>query len=736
MKHRHYVHDLAAKVEGWNSEQIAAWIGGVSPNINTSSIQIQTGKHLMIIDGDDLSAAGIKAFGKRKTLVQALALLKYFCYEAPRENLETLCASLSAACEQTRREMLSVQAQRQVATKRAQIVAILNKILSAISYMIEHAKKLIFWLDRSPFCDIQEYVELRQRVVAYTKEIVDFVNDKNPSNVFGRSNYIAEKMGELGEICDWVCTGCDDPLIVSTGYLVETKITRAEPSVPWGIDLQSSYLGVHVVSEVRVDTPADGGKIDAGDELLMVDQNTVIGWDLSSVAATLAAPSLQLVLLVRKRPLDSPSILPKGANAPKKTVRPLKLAPGSLRPTVESTEESKKEEQLQLLQSPVGKTPEKSSAAGTLNRRRSSTFVQNLIGMALSRTKRRASLGTMTTTKEETTNLERPTHLTYDLLSVDTQGPHVVQRTRTMRHQANGYTRSFIDNKVVRDNNDEEDQLTYNVPCPKEFSEITVAAPGDLRQLGYASDGAKVTDPEWSAPIQYALRPYRMVQDSGMSSASHESGHGTWDESSIVAQSPSAWSVRSSGSPLCVVSDTDLLDTGRSFEGWIRRRKTTEELRDAATNKWPKCWMRLVGSHLYLSENQNAKKPSFIFCLSECTVSSAPTLKTSKKFVLAVSRANFHFYFSCYSQSDLKSWVAKISSARHLACERAECLLRGAVSAPGSVVSAATTPRAGTAPPPPPQAALLSPGAPGAPAVTLDAPTPCTPPDTPLSGNP
>lgn len=31
------------------------------------------------------------------------------------------------------------------------------------------------------------------------------------------------------------------------------------------------------MSEVRVDTPADGGKIDAGDELVMVDQHTV-GW--------------------------------------------------------------------------------------------------------------------------------------------------------------------------------------------------------------------------------------------------------------------------------------------------------------------------------------------------------------------------------------------------------------------------------------------------------------------------
>lgn len=38
-----------------------------------------------------------------------------------------------------------------------------------------------------------------------------------------------------------------------------------------GINLQSSYHGIHIVSEVKIHSPADiCGKIDAGDEILQV----------------------------------------------------------------------------------------------------------------------------------------------------------------------------------------------------------------------------------------------------------------------------------------------------------------------------------------------------------------------------------------------------------------------------------------------------------------------------------
>ncbi|PIO66873.1 PH domain protein [Teladorsagia circumcincta] len=49
-----------------------------------------------------------------------------------------------------------------------------------------------------------------------------------------------------------------------------------------GINLQSSYRGVHVISEVKVGSPADlCGRIDAGDEIMLINGKTEINYPLN-----------------------------------------------------------------------------------------------------------------------------------------------------------------------------------------------------------------------------------------------------------------------------------------------------------------------------------------------------------------------------------------------------------------------------------------------------------------------
>ncbi|EPB72081.1 hypothetical protein ANCCEY_08832, partial [Ancylostoma ceylanicum] len=45
--------------------------------------------------------------------------------------------------------------------------------------------------------------------------------------------------------------------------------------------------------------------------------------------------------------------------------------------------------------------------------------------------------------------------------------PRIVRRARTMRHQPDGYVRSFIDNKLVHEIEDDTitEQLPFNVKC-------------------------------------------------------------------------------------------------------------------------------------------------------------------------------------------------------------------------------------------------------------------------------
>ncbi|ETN80043.1 hypothetical protein NECAME_02522 [Necator americanus] len=90
-------------VQSWSGKQIARWIEGLgdamNPYLGTIRDNIRCGKHLHLIDDEMLANIGITALGPRKTILQAVHLLLYFCTEAPSENLQSLLIKVVIACK-------------------------------------------------------------------------------------------------------------------------------------------------------------------------------------------------------------------------------------------------------------------------------------------------------------------------------------------------------------------------------------------------------------------------------------------------------------------------------------------------------------------------------------------------------------------------------------------------------------------------------------------------------------
>uniref|UniRef100_A0A8R1II03 PDZ domain-containing protein n=1 Tax=Caenorhabditis japonica TaxID=281687 RepID=A0A8R1II03_CAEJA len=112
---------------------------------------------------------------------------------------------------------------------------------------------------------------------------------------------------ELAYECQKI-VDCEDPLVLYACF-VETAQLRRRPDTPltsWGLNIQSSYRGIHVVSEIKEGSPADAcTKIDAGDEILMINGRTVVGWDLTSVVQRIGSTEVsELNLIIKRRPRE------------------------------------------------------------------------------------------------------------------------------------------------------------------------------------------------------------------------------------------------------------------------------------------------------------------------------------------------------------------------------------------------------------------------------------------------
>ncbi|CAJ0579172.1 unnamed protein product, partial [Mesorhabditis spiculigera] len=717
-------------VEEWDADQCLAWIKGVCeedlrPFFATIAENITSGKQLLIVDDDFLTRIGLNQLGPRRVLCQAIQLLNQNCYEMSDENLQLLALSVRVAALHLVNEMEAAHRAKERAKARMEvwklffmqiiqfpIVVLINEISKVVSHLVETSRKLVFWLDRAPFDASVTFIDFRRRVLDAVLAIMSMTNVA-PKEIFTNSEKIITKAIDLQNNCDWIIKDCDDFFMVHTNSSRKITIRRRKVDTPWGFNLISTFRGRHIISEIKVGSPADlCDNADAGDEILAIGDETVVGWELEGVAKLLQdiEHRTELVLLLRKIPVSFVPTLAslfRVRDQPKpKALRLLtSMAPGSLVSTVAVDAE---EEEPKFLPEMEPRTP--------IKRRRSSTFKTVLLKMR--KGENRNGAGGQAGQIERTLMMRRratvcggspppvrTTHHTHlDLIALlKTSSIHeagargVIRRARTMRHQPDGYVRSFVDNQLVTPVDDDivDDQLPFNTKCPTEFAKIDVIPPPDVAALGIPI--AKTSDPEWCAPIREATSTREMryrapMSDSAITAISLESPSVRktiddsvwgWGLQGPVLASPSSSSIASLHSPAATPSSrTHLLspfifdgasppasDTpctllqGKTFEGWLRRRKTHEELAlsgGSSTNKWPKCWMALRAPFLYVYPNQFSKKADLVISVIRCAVTDATDLKTSKKFVFRIHRGPVSHYFSCYTQNDMKTWMHKI----------------------------------------------------------------------------
>ncbi|CAB3403491.1 unnamed protein product [Caenorhabditis bovis] len=666
-------------VDFWKPREIMQWIEGLgeemNPYLGIVRQNVRSGRQLSCLDDETLKKIGISGLGARKTILQAVSLLLYFCHESEAESLQRISHRVINSCTYLEKTMQSAMRMRERANRRADIVNILNRVSSAVLQLSDNVKRLVFWLDRTPFDDIPQYIEMRNQISSMMWNLLRNVNVQ-PKALFETGTHIIDLAKTLGTECMKIFDS-SDPLVIYGTYNETATLKRKSDSINWGLNIQSSFRGVHVISEIKDGSPADAcTKVDAGDEILVINKRAVIGWDLTSVAQLIGAlGTTELNLIVKRRPKE-----PQLLKSSKLAIRI--MSPASQSAKIYSTD-------------PAG-DPFTNLEATPISRHRSYHTISEVVKENTGKRDelRRASIASGAPRHE----LQRAED---SQVSVDGEEealiPRIAKRTRTMRHQPDGYVRSFIDNKLVCDIEDDvvNDQQPYNVKCPTEFAVIMEVERDELARMNIPSP--KITDDDWKAPFQEYVAPsYRAPNTSGLSgldSPRRVSGGrmtSSVEEANFgVLPSPSTSSMNSVSSPAHFNRMTPGLGEfpnlptpdelpgspgvanyaamEKLFEGWVKRRKTRAELSaNEVTNKWPKCWMCLRGHYLLLYNNQYSKRPDIIINLSKAVISDSTDLKTSKKNIFRISCSPMEHHFSCLSSSDLKNWIQKMKMAKEI----------------------------------------------------------------------
>ncbi|XP_068198596.1 connector enhancer of kinase suppressor of ras 3-like isoform X2 [Antennarius striatus] len=274
-------------VGGWSPQQVVDWMTGVDdrlqPYLRSFQQQQVDGQQLLRLSHQELLALGVEGAGHQELLLGAVDLLCALNSGAESDTLKSLVGKMRAAHHglsgAVSRRRKSPAYHRQISHQPS------NEFLTAVVELIGAAKTLLARLDGT-LTDPTHFTAAKSRIIQLCLELTTTV----------------QKSRALNSICEKTVQMTSDPSRRELALLEEVLITNVKPGEGLGFYIESTD-GLHVVTATTENSPADRTqRIHAGDEVVQVDRQTVVGWQLKHLVEKLRVKSGSVVLLLKKRP--------------------------------------------------------------------------------------------------------------------------------------------------------------------------------------------------------------------------------------------------------------------------------------------------------------------------------------------------------------------------------------------------------------------------------------------------
>ncbi|XP_078133058.1 connector enhancer of kinase suppressor of ras 3 isoform X1 [Sander vitreus] len=302
----------------WTPKQVVDWMRGLDDSLQqyVSNFEREkiSGEQLLKITHQDLEELGVARIGHQELVLEAVDLLCALNYGVEADNLKNLVVRMRAATNSL--HMATSDRRKSPVYDGSISRKPPNDFLTSVVELIGAAKSLLAWLDRTPLTGISDFTATKNKIIQLCLELTTTV--QQDCSVYEMEEKILEVSKILNSICDQTVRTTSDPLMSQSACLDEVQLTNIKPGEGLGMYIKSTYDGLHVITGTTEHSPADlTRKIHAGDEVIQVNQQTVVGWQLKNLVVKLREDPKGVVLLLKKRPTGTTGFTP----APLKNMR-------------------------------------------------------------------------------------------------------------------------------------------------------------------------------------------------------------------------------------------------------------------------------------------------------------------------------------------------------------------------------------------------------------------------------
>ncbi|XP_016284461.1 connector enhancer of kinase suppressor of ras 3 isoform X2 [Monodelphis domestica] len=272
------------------------------------------GEQLLQISHQDLEELGVSRIGHQELVLEAVDLLCALNYGLETDNMKNLVLKLRASSNNLQNYISSRRKSASYDGNSSRKPP--NEFLTSVVELIGAAKALLAWLDRTPFTGITDFSVTKNKIIQLCLDLTTSVQKDCP--VVEMEDKVVNVSKVLNSICDKTIRSATDPVMSQCACLEEVHLPNVKPGEGLGMYIKSTYDGLHVITGTTENSPADRSqRIHAGDEVIQVNKQTVVGWQLKNLVRKLRENPTGVVLLLKKRPTGSFNFTP----APLKNLR-------------------------------------------------------------------------------------------------------------------------------------------------------------------------------------------------------------------------------------------------------------------------------------------------------------------------------------------------------------------------------------------------------------------------------
>ncbi|XP_010877865.2 connector enhancer of kinase suppressor of ras 1 isoform X1 [Esox lucius] len=288
-------------ITSWSKEKVRDWLKGLEAPLQQYPFKEWqvTGLELLQLSAQDLERLGVHKIGHQELIFEAVEKLCTLTYGMGGENLRCLTEKLRLVAQSM---TMGIQIRWRVNTYDGRSATKLPaSILEVVLELITSAKGLFSLLNRYQFAKLSG-VTASKNIITYCKDLGATVH--KDATVFEKEKDIISICRQLVAVCDEILTCCPEDLLAHTAQLESVDLVPVSPGDQLGVQITSTGSSNHYVTGTIAESPAEFcEKILAGDEVIQVNDQIVVGWSRRNLVKKLEENPTGVSLVLKRLPV-------------------------------------------------------------------------------------------------------------------------------------------------------------------------------------------------------------------------------------------------------------------------------------------------------------------------------------------------------------------------------------------------------------------------------------------------